>query len=71
MTPKEKANELVVKYIQYTPVEYEIEYAKKCALIHVNGLINDGNLEFMKIQESLKPRLYEYWIKVKQEIELL
>ena len=71
MTPKEKANELVVKYIQYTPVEYEIEYAKKCALICVDEIINNGNLEFMKIEVPLNKKLYEYWIKVKQEIELL
>lgn len=34
-TPKEKAQELVNKFLQYTPVEFEYEYAKECALIAV------------------------------------
>lgn len=69
MTPKEKAYEVFEKFwlLDFTTEEI----TKQCALICVDRIIIDGNLEFMTIQESLKPRLYEYWVEVKKEIELL
>jgi hypothetical protein len=66
MTPKEKAGELVNKFLQYTPVEFEYEYAKQCALIAVDEII-----------KSLRKTLPEiglgkgYWYSVRKEIENL
>ena len=69
MTPKEKAYEIFEKFWLLDCTTEEI--AKQCALICIDRIIIDGNLEFMTIQESLKPRLYEYWVEVRKEIELL
>jgi hypothetical protein len=58
MTPKEKAIELVNKYLQiYDGIVTE---AKRCALIAVDEILNlcwNGNL-----------KAKEYWEEVKQEI---
>jgi hypothetical protein len=60
MTPKEKAEELVDKFIQYVPAEEEFEwdYAKQCALIAVDELIFNAHNNYME----------KYWQEVKQEI---
>lgn len=72
MTPKEKAEQLFEKfYYAQQPYNFETKTAKQCALIAVDCIITDGNIEFMTIQESLKPRLYEYWVEVRREIEKL
>lgn len=62
MTPKEKAKELVDKFVQYTPAEekYEYPYAKQCALIAVDEILN--TIEVPSDE-------YIYWKEVKQEIE--
>lgn len=63
MTPKEKAEELVDKFIQYVPAEEEFEwdYAKQCALIAVD--------EIQKIKSVYHDdTLYDYWEEVKQVI---
>jgi hypothetical protein len=39
MTPKEKAKELYNKFCEFTPVEFEQEYTKKCALIAVDEIL--------------------------------
>jgi hypothetical protein len=64
MTPKEKAKELADKFLQYTPVEYEYEYAKQCALIAVDEIIQTYHspMDDEQIQE---------WQEVKQEINNL
>jgi hypothetical protein len=66
MTPKEKAQELVYKYINYTTDWDYLIKAKKCALIAVDEIIkyspNKPDYEFDPI---------EYFNKVKQEIENL
>lgn len=64
MTPKEKAKELVDKFVQYTPAEeeYEYPYAKQCALIAVDTILNTI---------EVPSDIYIYWEKVKQEIEKL
>ena len=68
MTPKEKAKELVDKYTQYVTEINEYEYAKKCALIAVDEILEalppfEYGLEFVaKI---------EFWNNVKQEIKKL
>jgi hypothetical protein len=74
MTPKEKAKELVDKYLkvsfgvveEYIPVP--IVFAKQCALIAVDEIIaSNPNLKwFAKLDDSIK-----YWQEVKKEIELL
>ena len=63
MTPKEKAKELVDKYLdidsKYEYLSYSM--AKQCALIAVDEILSlcwNGNMVAM-----------EYWQKVKQEIE--
>ena len=69
MTPKEKATELVNKFIEFTRVfddcsgwVDDIISAKQCALIAVDELIADEHLE-----AGDSP----YWIEVKKEIEAL
>ena len=72
MTPKEKANELVSKFVSISLSQYvdlvdgiRIRLAKQCALIAVDELINslppfEYGLEFVaKIQ---------FWLDVKYEI---
>lgn len=63
MTPKEKAKELVIKYykLKKRPLFTfwrDISYAKKCALIAVNELIEN-------VPDN------DYWIYTKREIEKL
>jgi hypothetical protein len=70
MTPKEKAKELVNKFVQFTPAEeeFEYDYAKSCALIAVDEILED-NVDDMS--EELFDIRIEYWQSVKQEIEKL
>jgi hypothetical protein len=73
MTPKEKAEELVNKYLIATPVGFHIDDAKKCALIAVDEIV-----KFMEMDDEYNECLYfanskwvQYLIEVKQEIEKL
>ncbi len=60
MTPKEKAEELVDKYIPFCGIEMtEIQ----CALIAVNEILKEHYPQDVK--------RCEYWQEVKQEIENL
>jgi hypothetical protein len=64
MTPKEKAERLIQRFI-YRRTDYvEIDDAKQCALIAVD-----------EIMKALDGRVYQiefhYWQQVKTEIELL
>jgi hypothetical protein len=63
MTPKEHAEELVDKFIQYTPAdsEFEYPYAKECALIAVD--------EILKVLSKYGTKEYEYWEEVKNELQ--
>ena len=72
MTPKEKCDELIDKFVNASVVEEEENYfhprpyslAKQCALIVVNEIINAlRNLN--EIDETV------FWLDVKQEIEKL
>ena len=72
MTPKEKCDELINKFVDASVVEEEENYfhprpyslAKQCALIVVNEIINAlRNLN--EIDETV------FWLDVKQEIEKL
>jgi hypothetical protein len=76
MTPKEKAKELVDKYIPHTKVFHEvlgwedyIDSAKQCALIAVTEIINSNphsNPFNTDIHSTMK-----YWIDVKNELSIL
>ncbi len=79
MTPKEKAEELVIKMYQPLPASKEAEKgkehlyynqynaAKKCALIAVDEMLDSH----YTILNGVKPTTHIYWQEVKQEIELL
>jgi short-subunit dehydrogenase len=68
MTPKEKASELVLRYLRIdnnTKEWFNKHIAKQCALIVIDEILNnDGFTNFDQY-------LTEYWKEVKQEIELL
>jgi hypothetical protein len=75
MTPKEKAVELVNKYVSLTDGwVYGIsswEYKKKCALIAVDEIceiLEDNGFTFIEYHDRTT---IEYWLQVKQEIEKL
>ena len=69
MTPKEKAEELLDKFVRFTPYSY----ARQCAIIAVNEVVEqwfeidtylgDGNGELNSN--------YKYWLEVKEEIKKL
>jgi hypothetical protein len=70
MTPKEKAIELLGKFSNVPLLDsYE---AKQCALISVDEIINNGNLEpqLKRHIGNVEPYIIhlEYWFKVKHEI---
>ena len=62
MTPKEKANELISKFLndKFIGLILEEVEAKQCALIAVDELIEHS-------YQVMKP----FWVEVKQELELL
>jgi hypothetical protein len=66
MTPKEKAEELVEKFMlwKFQKCELSKKQAIKCALIAVDELIYETQFEVPNIRQK-------YWINVKQEIEKL
>jgi hypothetical protein len=68
MTPKEKAEELVAKFIQYTPADEDIEYeyAKQCALIAVYEIKRCIDWHIYPLDKE-----WRYWEEVKQELEKL
>ena len=67
MTPKDKAIELYIKYMDaYNDRNLQVidyKFAKQCALIAVDEIIKDKKM-FNQIS-------VEYWEDVKQEIEKL
>ena len=70
LSPKEKADELVLRYLRInnnTKEWFNLHIAKQCALIAVDKilLILEFNLDF-KMEKSIK-----YWQEVKEEIEKL
>ena len=75
MTPKEKAEELVIKFYDTFTISWEYDnwvMARECALIAVDEVLKTNTLEnrncgFITLCEKHK----EYWQEVKQEIELL
>ena len=71
MTPKEKAEELVLKFRE-VPIEDSLlwyvgyEISKEFALIAVDEIINN-----VLVGIDLAATWGDYWVKVKQEIEKL
>jgi hypothetical protein len=72
MTPKDKALELYNKYEQlgrdFTRGVSMKEFAKQCALIAVDEILNEFPQGF---KGNFEERRKEYWQEVKQEIEAL
>jgi hypothetical protein len=70
MTPKEKANNLCMRFLiqTTTDIPYGINkaIAKECALIAVDEIFKTGLLEGSTLGINKK-----YWQEVKKEIELL
>ena len=77
MTPKDKAIELYIKYIDaYNDRNLQVsdyKFAKQCALLAVDEII-----EFMEVDDFDSDTCYwanhskmQYWLEVKQEIEKL
>ena len=84
MTPKEKAEELVVKFQQSRDAEdyndvRDIHAAITCALIAVNEILEDNRTSLkLADDENLHPHArglilgsLAIWLEVKQEIEKL
>ena len=74
MTPKEKANELYLKFHQFTPAEDEFEhkYTKQCALIAVDeiiDLLNNALIQWHIL--GTEDDILDYWQQVKEEIQKL
>ena len=73
MTPKEKAMELVNKFLELTSEEFTgINISsKQCALICVDEIINTGvHTDYIKV-DGYMLSLFEFYTEVKQEIEKL
>ena len=69
MTPKEKANQLIIRFIKHSRAEKNlkpIDSAKECSLIAVDEILNHHSQE----QGLYRIDTY-YWQEVKQEIEKL
>lgn len=64
--PKEKASELVDKFIHLTPLKEWNAYAKLCAKIAANEVLEATPM----YTGNLNPK-WKYWDEVKQEIEKL
>ena len=83
MTPQEKANELVNKYLISTPIVFYIDDAKQCALIAVDEILkseprcpsdvdwDDVGGTHKYYYEAEREDANKYWQEVKQEIKNL
>ena len=78
MTPKEKAKELVDKYLKNNPIQASVGLlklqAKKCALVAVNEIISI--CPYQNYKKTISPYdgaelSADYWEEVKTEIEEL
>lgn len=67
MTPKEKAIELVNKYLQV--YDGRVDIAKRCALIAIQEIINSNPTTVHGVSD-FRTNIY-YWESVKKEIEKL
>jgi hypothetical protein len=73
MTPAEKAKDLYNKMCLQNNIYQAKQMAKKCALISVDEIIHDIELneKIQEIEYGWCDRNKGYWIEVKQEIEKL
>ncbi len=82
LTPKEKADELVLRYLRIdnnTKEWFNLYIAKQCALIAVEEMIKEPRMfdcEQVKYSDGSYARSYyeipnKFWSKVKDEIEKL
>jgi hypothetical protein len=76
MTPEEKANELMSKYVGISLSQVDqlvdgirIRLAKECALIAVDEIDKAIDFDWMEIQNL--DRQHDYWQQVREEIEKL
>ena len=71
MTAKEKAEELVERFLETQSNTEELYDAKQCALICVDEIINTGvHTDYIKV-DGYMLSLFEFYTEVKQEIEKL
>lgn len=75
-TAKEKAAELINRYIIYVTEMREYEYAKQCALIAVGEILNLLKIDLTRDSATDEVVMYAssrilYWEEVKQEIQKL
>jgi non-ribosomal peptide synthetase component E (peptide arylation enzyme) len=77
MTPKEKAEELINRFIPHTRVFHEvlgwedyIDSAKQCSIIAVNEVLADASKKISHIDRNGLSD-YEYWWEVKKELDKL
>jgi len=69
MEAQEKANELVNKFLQYTPADKDVEYeyAIKCALIAVDEILDA--IDWHELESPNNE--ITFWEEVKNEINKL
>jgi predicted SnoaL-like aldol condensation-catalyzing enzyme len=68
--PKDKAGDLIVKFIKHSRAEKDIkpiDSAKQCALILVDETIQHNCF----VSTGIKQSIYDYWQEVKTEINNL
>ena len=81
MTPKEKAKELVDKFMNSDNMIFLIKGAKECALITVDEIL-ETTKKYVSLREKVQysktgfdnvvhTQYDKYWQEVKQEIKLL
>ena len=74
MTAKEKAQQLIYTFEAFTDEENEFEFAKQCALIAVDEILEESFSIFRicgKYRDKDSIMNVEYWDEVKQEIKKL
>lgn len=74
MTPKEKANNLCMRFLiqTTTDIPYGINktIAKQCALIAVDEILNEYREDYEEVNKDIYT-IYSWWQEVKQEIKNL
>jgi len=68
MTSKEKAAELIGKYLEPNGIVFGLDIAKQCALIAVDEIIEEYGTYF---KVNVEDKYVSYWQQVKQEIQKL
>jgi hypothetical protein len=69
MTPKEKAEELVDKFIPHTDSDWDkldLENSKQCAIVAVDEIERAIDFDWMEVQNL--EQQHRYWQQVRQEI---